>query len=456
MMTAEQLRTLCAQIRARQATGGPPPGSPEVDDELVHRIESDVREYRSRFLTRPAPQLPPDPLRERLPLMGWLIYEASLDRLWDVKPKFEDLDDAAGKQSRAAAALIRRLANAARTLVWPEFAPRALGAIRAQALVESKRDNESGYDAAWVLHNEADDKHASFLDTHGSDPARGRYVLDLQEVLLQLALAETGTACRTAERVIGRWDEEFRLPDPQRSQREGERWTQRMFKQLTEGIEIGERALATARTIKVNPGFAHRVTEDRLTLVTGLRNPSIMTCRAILLTYSMCPEMHRLNRTPPAPAETWTEYQEGLLGRFDTAFDGLCAAVQKEDKSNWPLNADHRRSLVQLCLHLALVTPRHELPQDVKVDDSLTLRTLDDDAVEEMSAWLATEVNGAQRGDANTIGTASMPDFITSVEACRLDPGAAADYRNWRLRWSELDRYAREPGRAARIAEILR
>jgi hypothetical protein len=426
-----------------------------VDDRLVGRIEADVREYRSGFLTRPAPQLPPPRLRELLPLMGWLIYEASLDRLWEVQTTFQDRQGAARDESLAAAALIRRLANAARELVWPEFAPRALGAIRAQALVESKRDTEAGFDAAWILHNEAEERYRSLVDTHGSDPDRDRYVLALDEVFLQLALAETGTACRTAERVIGRWAEDFRQDDPEADRRESERWTQRMFAQLVEGTEIGERALATARKIKKGPGFVYRVTQERLTLATGLRNPAIMTCRAILLAYSLCPEMKRLGRIPPADATDWATFQKGLLDRFDQAFPALLAPVYKEDHSPWALNPDHLRSLVQICLHLALLTPRHVLTKSVVVDDGLTLRTLDDIAVEEMSAWLATLVKGKQRGDANIVGSSSKPDFNASVEACRRDSGAAANYEGWRIRWFELDRYAAEPGRRARIAAIF-
>jgi hypothetical protein len=457
MMTPDELRELCAKVRARNRTGGPPPGSPEVDEKMVGMIEADIREYRDTFLTDPKPGLPPAELLERLPLMGWLIYETSLDRLWVVATAFESLEGEHGAESREAAELIRRLADAARELDWPEFGPRALGAIRALALVESKRDNERGYDLAWSLHQEADERYESYLDTLGNGSDRDRYVVDLQEVLLQLALAETGTACRTAERVIGRWgwDKEFTFEDPDEDTRASERWTQRMFRELSEGVEIGERALATANKIKETHEFVHKVTEKRLTLATGLRNPAIMTCRAILLTYSMCPQMQRLRPTAPAPFETWAAFQKDLLRRFNIAFADLCARVQKVDGEDWPLNAEHARSRVQLCLHLALVTARHSLPEPVVVDDTLTLHVLDDTAVEQMSTWLVVKKDGKQRGDANTIGTSSKPDFNTSVEDCRQDPGAAADYEAWRIRWFELDRYAREPGRRALIARIF-
>ncbi len=455
MMDADELRSLCLRVRARNRASGAPEDSPDVDDTLVKRIETDVREYRARFFSNPAPQLPPEPLAELLPLMGWLIYEASLDRLWEVETGFPALPDERRTDSEHAAALIARLANAGRRLVWPEFAGRMLGAIRAQALVESKRDTEEGFDNAWILHDEADEKYQSFRDTLGDDPSRARFSLLLDEVFLQLALAETGTACRTAERVIGRWLEDFAVGDAVPDRRESEDWTQKLVPRLVEGIETGERALQTACRIKDDPGFVREVTADRMTLATAFRNPSIMTCRAILLTYSMCPEMDRLRRRPPAGYDTWLEFQTKLLERFDLAYEHLVQPVTKADDSPWPLNADHRRSLVQICLHLGLVTPGHRLVSEFRVDDVLTLDVLDDDAVEAMSSWLAAPgANGRQRGDANLIGSSSKPDFNDSVEACRTDVGAAADYHRWRSRWPQLDRYVEEKGRRERLAAI--
>jgi hypothetical protein len=456
VLSADEIRGLCKQIRARNAvSAAASPDSSLVDEQLVGRIESDVAEYRARFLTASPSQLPPAQLRGLLPLMGWLIYDASLDRLWDVPTEFEKLSTDARTKAVADVGYVRRLANAARGLVWPEFAPRALGAIRAEALIESKRDTEIGYDNAWSRHREADEKYQAFADTLGRLPDREGFLVALDEVLLQLALAETGTACRTAERVLGRWVEDFRQDDREADRRESERWTQKMFAQLNGGIEIGERALAKALEIRRERGFVFAVTEERMTLPTALRNPSIMTCRAILLVYSLCPEMERQRRMPPARTASWAEYQKGLLGRFDRAFAALLEPVSKADGSDWPLNVDHRRSLVQLCLHLGLVTPAHVLTEPVVVDETLTLRTVDDDAVEQLSDWLATEVNGKIRGDANVIGTASKPDFISSVEACRRDSGRTADYRDWRQRWFVLDRYASVEGRRDRILQVL-
>ncbi len=67
-----------------------------------------------------------------------------------------------------------------------------------------------------------------------------------------------------------------------------------------------------------------------------------------------------------------------------------------------------------------------------------------------MSEWLAgPDGQARQRG----LSTAAMPSFIRSIVACC---GLAPDdrgfhgYRDWRVRWFSLDRYADEPGRRAR------
>ena len=112
--------------------------------------------------------------------------------------------------------------------------------------------------------------------------------------------------------------------------------------------------------------------------------------------------------------------------------------------------------MVQLCLHLALLTPGQSLSEDLIIDEDLTVRCLDDPAVEAMSAWLASPTDkGDIRGDASTIGSATKPSFIASVQACRRDAGTAADYVAWRRRWPQLDRYRGGRGRSERLRPIL-
>jgi hypothetical protein len=424
-----------------------------IDDELTSTVEREVAEYRE-VLERNPQQFPPPEVAGRLRAVGWLIYEASMGLLWGIAPAFESLEGERGEQSRAYAELVIRLADAAREMPWPEFAPRALGAIRAHALVESKRDTELGFDAARICHQEARKLQEVYLDSHGDEPGREQFVLDLDEVMLQLSLAETGTACRTAERVLGLWDEELEKPDPTWTAEESGVWTQRMFHQLHDGAAVGEHALSVAAKVEQGHGFTFEVTADRLAMPTAYRNPGIMTCRALLLVYSMCPEMEALGNDPVG-ADAWTEFREQLIKRFDVAFNYLRRPVFRADGSPWTMLADHLRSMVQLCLHLGLLIPEHELAEDLVVDDTLTLRCLNDEAVEQICKWLAAKVGGKQRGDANIIGSASKPSFIASVEACRTDTGSAADFREWRRRWFVLDRYAETPGRRERIDRIL-
>jgi hypothetical protein len=443
--SAEQISALAEGVRHR---------TQPIDDELVTGVERDVQAY-CVILAKNPQELPPDDLLEPLRMTGWLIYEASMGQLWGIPPAFELLPGEAGEKARADAKRIIRLANAARQLPWPEFAPRALGAIRAHALVESKRDTELGFSAAYVYHQDARKKQKSFLDSHTSDPNRKQYALELSEVQLQLALGETGTACRNAERVLGRWAEELEKGEEAAwTADDSERWTKRMFHQLYDGIATGEHALSVAKEIEIEPGFTFEVDADRLAMPTAYRNPAIMTCRAILLVYSMCPEMQGYGEEPIGPG-SWADFQAGLIQRFRSAFDDLRRPVYKEDGSEWPMLFDHLRSMVQICLHLGLLLPEHELSQPLVVDDTLTLHCLNDDAVVAISEWLTTEVDGKQRGDGNIIGSASKPSFIESVEACRTDTGTGADYRLWRWRYFALDRYAGTTGRRDRMKSIL-
>jgi len=444
MLSADELRSYARSIRDEELV---------VDERLLAMIESDVAAYRE-YLREPRPQLPPPEIADLLPLMGWLLLEASLAPLWIVEAGYESLDGERRARSEAAAALIDRAADAARALPWPEFAPRALGAIRAQALVASKRDTESGYDDAWILHQEAARKHASFLDSHGSDPSRERYVRDLGEVLLQLALAETGTACRTAERVLSRWAEgkEAGTWDEQDSAQ----WTQRMFRRLAEGVETGMRALDVAAGIAQRWGFTDRVTEERLALPTSHRLPAIMTARANLLMLSMCPEMADLGRMPDG-FDTWAEARGDLIARFQECYRHIERPVLREDGRPWPMRPEHERSMVQLRLHLALAVPGHDFPAELVFDPCVGINPLTEEAVEAMSGWLATpDATGTRRGDANVIGSATKPSFLRSMAALRTTyGGTGGGYVEWRRAWFVLDRHADEPGRRERVERAL-
>jgi len=445
MLGPDELRGLCRAYRDD-------PGR-RTDSELVDRIESEVQRYRSVRAGRPV-QLPPAPLDQLLPLLGWLIYETSWEALQRVVTAFDRLDeqDDRRRESEGAVDQIGRLADAARQLPWPEFAPRALGAIRAQALVESKRDRESGYESAWILHREARKKYVEFRDCHGTGPDRERYTQAIDDVLLQLALAETGTACRTAERVIGRWAEEFADPaDPDRSRAAEQRWVQRMFHQLTEGLEVGELAIGTAYRIREERGFVDQVCETRLTLRNALQNPGIMSARAALLLLPLGREMDRLGRRAPGTG-SWQRWEAGLLCRFEQAYRAIEEEVTDQPGDPVPVRPDLQRQLVHIRLDLGLLKPGYDLPSGLSFAPGLRINPLDDTAVRSLTEWLATpDGRGRWRG----FEAATMPSFIRSVVAGRSRGPADRGYQRWRREWFRYEQYAAEPGRRDRVEAAL-
>lgn len=447
MMSADRIRELCPDIRSDRAM---------VTDDLLAEIEADVTEYRT-FLTGEQTRTPPEKIQELLPLMGWLLLEVSLARLWDVPPGWGGLRGEKRREVEHTVQQISRATNAARRLPWPHYAVRALGTIRCSALVASKQDTEAGYNAAWILHEEARKKHQSFADTHGPDGDE-RYLRDLDEMLLQLALAETGTACRTAEQAVGRWIEgKEQSANPPWTEADGPRWTNQMFRRLADAADLGERALRAANTIETRWKFTHHVDEKRAALPTSYRLPAIMTARALLLMYTLSPAMEHLGLFPGGTADNWPEARESYLQRFEKVYADIERPVKRENGDDWPLLLDHERFVVQLRLHLALVAPGRELSTRLAFDPCVGLRVLDSEAVGALSAWLGTygRTRKQIRGDANLIGCATKPDFIASVEHLRREAGAATDYRGWRDRWRVLDRYHEEEGRSERVARAF-
>src|SRR5262249_20450737 len=190
--------------------------------------------------------------------------------------------------------------------------------------------------------------------------ANPRYLLALDETLIQLALAETGTACRTAERVISRWSEGIK--DGLWKERDEALWMQRMFRELCDGAAGGEEMLDLVARIERDNGLVNKVTDERFALVTAYRNPGIMTARALLLLVPMCTEMEMLDRRPPGNHKSWDDAREDFLVRFERAYRAVERKAADSKGNPWPLVADHRRSIVQLRLNLALLAPGRSLP----------------------------------------------------------------------------------------------
>lgn len=443
MMTADQLREHCAALRC---------GTAQCTDELVAAIEADLVEYRGVEVE----QLPPAHLAALLPLMGWLIYESTWNAVQKITDGRRETDEARLADITANHDRIARVANAARQMPWPEYAGRALGAFRTQALAESKRDTEDGYVRAQIAHLEARNRHASALTYHleTRKPAeQDPHLRDLDEMLVQMALAETGTACRVAERVIGRWAEEMAGTDQAEH-------SQRMFDQLSNAVEIGERALKAADRVKRHHGFVDKVSEEGMALPTSFINPGIMTARAILLMLALYPEMERLGRYPLDDDSSWERTRERLAQRFDSAYEYIERPIENSRGERIEPRDDLKLAIVQIRLSAALLMPGRRLTSSLAFTPCVTREVLDEDAVEAMCGWLTEPVADGKGGEKQRsvlrgLGSATMPDFIQSTEACRLGFGAEPGYRDWRARWFVLDAYAHESGRDERVSAVL-
>jgi hypothetical protein len=299
VLGAGELRELCAALRAGRLAGGP---------ELITAIEGDLEQYHRA----PVTQVPPPQLAEVLPLMGWLIHEAAASTT--------DHD------------LIVRAADAARAMPWPEYAVRALGAFRAQALAEPAGDS------ALAVHREARNRHASFLAYHRSrEPdAKDPYLRALDEMLVHLVPAEIDTACRLADDgTVGGG-------------------TRRAFDRLASGADIGEQALAAATRVKRRHGFVDAVCEEGLTQPESLVGVGAATARALLLMLKLCPSLERLGDDPPGGDKTWDDTRERLHGRFAAAYD--YAELPIEDSAGNPLepSAGLRAAVAWIRRHSAL------------------------------------------------------------------------------------------------------
>lgn len=445
VMSAERLEELCLALRRGEIT---------CDDDLVAAIEADVVAYGRE----PRTQAPPDDVAELLPLMGWLMYEAT----WSALERIPNRRGSDGDRDRNHEWILR-IANAALDLPWPEYAPRSLGALRSLALAESKEDTQASYDRAQAFHQKARNRHASCLSYH-RDPKNvpspfAGFELHYDEMLLQLVLAETGTACRIAERVVDRWAEEFAAEGDDADRQRREERVQMIFSDLAEGATRGEEALTAAERVAEH-GFVDRPTKERLALPTSFVNPGIMTARAILLMLGLYPEMQRLGYFPLGDDESWDDSRKALAARFDHAYSKIERPILTSGGEPQELRHGLRLAVVQIRLAAGLLMPGHRLPSTLSFAPCLAHEVLDDDAVEAMSAWLTEPVTDAkgretQRSHLRGFGGSVMPNFFDGVEECRVAFGGRPGYRAWRARWFILDKYANEPGRAGRVSAVL-
>ena len=443
--TTDQLVDLCLAIRR-------PKDPLRVTREHVLLIEQLAADLRGVREANPGASRPPsDEVERRLRVVGWLMYEVSLQSLKSVPSASE----AAEYDS-----FIDHVANSARFLAWREFSPRSLGAIRAQALASSKRDTDAGYARAWLFHREADFLHDLYRSQVSGDQTSGDQELEwgYLETLVQLRLAETGTACRTAEHaIIQQFDRGARSTVPEKAR------INKLFRDLEAGAQYGKEAIDAVRKLheRPGPGLVEAVDEHRLALGTSYRNPGIMTARAYLLMYPVTAFLQKQKRTW-GDMSTWAEARKSLLEQFVEAY----RAVETRS-STTKLSEEHQRSIVQLRLNLALVHPGFELTSELSPELDLDPEfascversVLDADAIDELSRWLADDDNkGNQRGDANVIGSATMPSYLESIRLVLSNDDDDEDwmsYLAWRRKWLKLDRYAARKGRKRLVLAAL-
>ncbi|MDQ1742349.1 MAG: hypothetical protein QOE23_688 [Pseudonocardiales bacterium] len=441
-----ELLQACQGIRAKQLTTTP---------DLVERIVATQAQLR-RSWDSSRTSAPPVEQQQTLWLLGWLYYESSWELTQDVKASFESPEELE-PASQAAVELIIRLATSYLRLPWPHWAPRGLGTLRSRALAESKRDTPFGYSQAWLWHGEAKKRYVSYSSTVPAEPARLR--LGLDETMLQLALAETGTACRTVERALGLWGQEESGPPPTRPSdfaHLDETGEQRgMFDQLVEGSQFGRDALEKAAEIERMHGLVHGVDEERMAQVTAFQNPGIMTARACLLVLPLCGGLERDGLRPPDQFQDWAAARAFFLDTFRSAYRATEAEVPDGRGGFEPLASRFQRPLVHLRLAFGLLMPGAVLPSRLDFADCLAQDRMDDQAVEALSAWLAGK-RQSRRGEGNPLASAMMPGYIRLVEEHRMARGSAEDgYRAWRERWFQLDRYATDPGRREWLAAAI-
>lgn len=436
--TTDELIELCLALRAKKVL---------VTAEHVSLIEAlatELREVRERNLGVSSP--PSEDVARRLRVVGWLMLEVSLQLVQKVLPAWEAIpaEEPKAQQSAECDALVDRVANSARFLAWREFCPRALGAIRAQALASSKRDTDEGFGRAWMLHREADELFDKYTSAVAGDL---RLLRDFEETLVMLRLAQTGTACRTAEFTIIRTF----ASDVTSSNVEKARLNA-MFRDLEGGAEHGDNAIDVVRNIDRKYGLVTAIDEERLALDTSYRNPGIMAARAYLLMYPVTCLLEKQNRRTWRDLPSWNQARKQILEGFVSAYRAI-----EHPASETPLSADFERSVIQLRLNLALIKPGFELPSAHTFAPCLKRAVLDEGAVEELSAWLAhPNAEGERRGDANVIGSATMPSYLAAIHlVLGATDGAWQRYIDWRHRWFELDRHAAEPDRKDLVTAAL-
>ena len=400
----------------------------------------------------PGAKVPPDQQVRELRFFGWALFEAALVAINKVEPAYTYLPEADRDRSLSAVRDIAELADLARAIPWPEFSLRSLGALRSLALAYSKGDSADQYKAAWATHEEVADlleKRSDEIDSGRFDD--GPHFVDLKrdrdEMWQQHELSQTGTSCREPEHALCRWIE--RVKAGQFREDAQEELIAFLAHRLRGGIRDGLSTIGRGDDIYSNPDYEILSHKDEKHLLgpTSMQNPGIMTARAYLLLIPMCPLMESYEHLP-FEGDDWADYTRQLIDGFVWAYGRIEQPYPGIETEEVPFVKAHLRSLVQHRLFFRIICPTELLP--TRLDEDILGGALDLDDVDDMSHWLS-----ARGDDANVISSATMPEYIRGIEAIRAQSGYHDGYRAWRRRWPTLDRFHKEPERAALVAEVL-
>lgn len=386
------------------------------------------------------------------------------DWMWDIGHVLNDVSFGISKLHPTGSAepelrgFAEQLTQIGALLPWRAYAPHALLAHRALALIESKANR---YAAAWHSHHAARRLRERYLsETHL--PQRVYDALDQSEQLLWLS--EVGTGCRGLEYYVAEQAAEH-LDAPAADRAALFRGLQEIEVTLTKAQHTIDRIAAydTPSTDGRGPGLPNMPTRDHLVAKVSYRQPGIMGARAALLKIIVAEAMLQGRIAPAAGAPSWAQQQSAAWALFETFYriaedpSDLLPAERAAERV--PARIEYLRSLVQLRLAAALMSPGLRFPSRRDRPASLIGDTLDGDAVQRLSKELLEwkDHGRPKPADANAIGTSISVRFNDAVISLResAEPGSGADYLAWRSQYPKLDQRWRDPGRTGLVEAAL-
>lgn len=390
--------------------------------------------------------------------LGWVVYELS----WAFASRIRAQSDTT--EERRLGDVVLRLANSVERLERPDRAPRAGGALRAHALVLSKRNTDRGYELADAQHAAADRWIDRIRRTARGDE---RLALACDELVVQFETAKAGTACRQVETFLcepGRLKQGASARAVMRATAASAR----------AAICAGILALQAFNRLPPAAGMHRR---ERLLLPQWPRQPANMAGRAHLLIVACLSELDAMNEPwAPYSSELWSlhadhfgaelaqpadfETEIGLHRASVAQFIEIAeSAVVDAFGASPSIKETDVAETARVRLHLHVQFPSISAPTvDPRIPyaeaaegrsaDGANSFTLDPGSnsriVLGLSSWLRK-----QKQDANVIGSAKHSAWLSGMLKLRTIDAAEAgmavdtdlfDYDEWRQRYPELAR----------------